>query len=83
MIASNRLASYVRECGMNLSDEDYERLWIETIEEFLASEPISDEAQSMFKALPPIEKIAHFSYSTFSLANYRDLARRTLQTCQC
>lgn len=81
-IAGRRLGSHVATHGANLSQEDCEQLWSQVLEEFFASEPVSDEARRAFSALSLEKRTAFFARSIFSLQRFSTLAREAIEANQ-
>ena len=80
-IIGKNLGLHVSKSGAQLTEEDFERLWLSSLDEFFDGEPLSNEARETFKKFNINERKNYFAESIFSLARFTNLVCETLQTC--
>ena len=81
-IIGKNLGLHVSKSGAQLTEEDFERLWLSSLDEFFDGEPLSNEARETFKKFNINERKNYFAESIFSLARFTNLVCETLQTHQ-
>ena len=82
LIAGKLLGAHAANHGVTFSDADYEGLWSEALDEFFATEKVSEKARRSLSERSTEEKIAYFANSTFSLHRFKALLEETIQAHQ-
>lgn len=72
-ILAVQLALHVLKSGAQLTEEDFERMWSSSLDEFFANEPISNKAHEALAQLNIDERKNYFAESIFSFNRFTSL----------